>query len=68
MNNLELVSFDLDSYATTNSPGLTEMDQEVFSTVGGLFNETSCSKISCDVLLSSNREHAMKYISNSHIV
>jgi hypothetical protein len=30
MDNLELVSFDLDSYATINSPSLTEMNKNVF--------------------------------------
>jgi hypothetical protein len=45
MDNLELVSFDLNCPVVINSPSLTKIDQECFPTVCGLFIETSCSKI-----------------------
>jgi hypothetical protein len=68
MDNLELVYFDLDCPVVTNSPSITDIDQECFPTIDGLFIETSCSNDSCDFLLSSNHEYVLEDISDSHIV
>jgi hypothetical protein len=56
MDNLELVPFDLDCPVVTNSPSITDIEQECFPIVDGLFIETSCSNDSCDFLLSSNHD------------
>jgi hypothetical protein len=68
MDNLELVPLDLDCPVVTNSPCITDIEQECFPIVDGSFIETSCSKDSCDFLPSSNHEYALEDISDSHIV
>jgi hypothetical protein len=68
MDNLELIYFDLNCPVVINSPSSTDIDQECFPTVDGLVIEPSCSKNSCDFLLSSNHEYVLEDISDSHIV
>jgi hypothetical protein len=68
MDNLELVYVDLNCPVVINSPSSTDIEQECFPTDDGLVIEPSCSKNSCDFLLSSNHEYVLKDISDSHIV
>jgi len=41
MDNLELVPFDLDCPVVTNSPCITDIEQECFHNTDGLFIEPS---------------------------
>ena len=68
MDNLELVPFDLDCPVVANSPCITDIKQDFFPIVDGLFIETSCSEDSCDLFPASNHEYVMQYISDSHIL
>jgi hypothetical protein len=58
----------LDCLVVTNSPCITDIDQECFPTASGSFIETSCSNDSCDFLPSSNHEYVLEDISDSHIL
>jgi len=69
MGNLEFSPVNLDIFVAIHSLSLTNMDQECFSIVGGLFSKTSCSKNSCDFILSYNHDYYMlKYFSDSYIM
>jgi hypothetical protein len=62
MNKMELVYVDLDCHIVTNSPDVTDIEQEFFPPADGLFIEPSCSNISYDCILSSNHEYVLEDI------
>jgi hypothetical protein len=62
MDKMELVSFDLNCFVVINPPSLNKLEKECFPTVDGSFIEPSCSKKSCDFILSYNHAHVLKDI------
>ena len=68
MDNSKLIYVDLDYPDILNSPSLSDIEKDWFPIDDRSFIETFCSNDSYDLLLSSNHEYVLKYISYSHIL
>jgi hypothetical protein len=68
LDNLKLIYVDLDCPDVSNSPSSSEIEKYCFPIADRSFIETSCSNDSYDLLLSSNHEYDLEYISDSHMV